>query len=288
MMDRHFYIESNKYFEKMLKSLNYDFLDDYSFENLSKLRDIFSKISTYNGRILYGSHVNPREIIPTFISVIESFGNKELLEYYKEKISSVPIRNTKYLKKSDSCLDICFLEDHIDFSAILMPRGKTRYADIASYSHEMGHIADMENKDKDKVDHYEFSEVLPILLEYFTFIKLLGDAGETLFYRERLGYEKNAAVVGVSSIDFLKSELGSFDEDKYYMYDVAGTNKYLLSSDFAFQFIDLLNKDRAELYRLLSSTLMGEKSVLELGNTLDIDTSGCKRLIKEYEKRMKK
>jgi predicted RNase H-related nuclease YkuK (DUF458 family) len=73
----------------MLKSLNYDFLDDYSFENLYKLRDIFSKISTYNGRILYGSHVNPREIIPTFISVIESFGNKELLEYYKEKISNL-------------------------------------------------------------------------------------------------------------------------------------------------------------------------------------------------------
>ena len=288
MDDEDFYVENNKFFEKMFKYLNYDFLDDYSLENLSELMNIFNKISDYNKRFLYGGFVKSKSIVPIFIEVIKDLGDKRLLDYYLEKVSEIPMERTRLLSKNNSCLEHYFLEDYIKFSAILVPKGLFRYSDVASYAHEMGHVADMENKNREKKDYYEYSEVLSILLEYFTFLKLMGNRGDNIFYRERLVCERNASKAAISSINRLKSEFGSSDEHKYYTYDIADSNKYLRSSDFAFQFIDLLGEDRAELCRLLTSTLMGERTVAELGESLDINTDGCKRLVKEYEKRKRR
>ena len=89
----------------------------------------------------------------------------------------------------------------------------------------------------------------------------------------------------LSNIDLLNDRNNSEAVLRYLMYDITNGEKYLKSCDFACQLIDLFHEDRSEIIKQLSKVLLGEISTVELGNKLGIDTTFCKRLVKEYNSR---
>lgn len=286
MRSEQFYEDNNEYFEENGKRLNYTFLNSYSSEELHNLRESFSSIIDYDKRILPGKRIREDLIKEYFLKVIESLGNKELLEYFKERVDFLRILRDPDFTQGNASLNMFFLDDEIYADSVILPDTYyTHHLDVASFAHELGHLASYENKPKELSDFYEYSEVLPILLEYFTFTNLQGDRGVESFYRGRLNYEKKAAVGGMRAIDALSMADKGTAQEKYFLYDVANSCKYLTSSDFAFQAVDLLQCDREEVVNQMTSVLLGKKSASQMKDALGIDTSGCKRLVKEYNRR---
>lgn len=281
-----FYVENIRHFNEMLKSMNYSFLYDYSFDDVKKIENLCKKICLYNGKNIYDKKINVTNVFNIFLEIIKSIGNKELYEYYKEKVFEIPISFDKGMKKGNAFIEYYFIDNGIFVNSVHMSNNIKRCMDVSSYVHEMGHVACFDNKPRDKSDYFEYSEVLSILLEYFCFVFLLGKKGEEFFFKERLSLEKIAAKAGIKSINSLNRVNISDEKKQYLISDIADSNKYFVSSDFAFQCVDLVKKDRIEFLKMFSSTLLGENTVKEFGDSLGIKNDGCKRLIKEYERRM--
>lgn len=286
MENSEFYIENNRHFEKMLNSINYSFLYDYSFDYIKEVENLCKKICLYNGKIIYDRKIKISNVFNAFLEIVKFLGNKELYEYYKEKVFEIPITFDKGMRKGNACIEYYFIEDGIFVNSVHMSNHIKRCMDLSSYVHEMGHVAYFDNKPRDKSDYFEYSEVLSILLEYFAFVFLLDKKGEDIFFKERLSMEKNAAKAAIKSINNLNRINVSEEKKKYLISDIADSNKYFVSSDFVFQCVDLLKEDRTEFLKLFSSTLLGDNTVKEFGENLGIKSDNCKRLIKEYERRM--
>lgn len=286
MKSEDFYIDSNRYFENISALLNYKFKGEHSKEELEKLKHLCLSILWYDRKILKGPQIDSRLIKEYFMDMVRIFDNKTLTEYFASVVNSMEIVRDSSLKQGNASLNLFVIDDQFLAAGVVLPDTFNAYAvDVASFAHELGHLACYENKPKEKEESFECSETLPMLLEFFSFLFFQGEKGEESFLRGRLLYEKRAALSILSNIDLLNDRNNSEAVLRYLMYDITNGEKYLNSCDFACQLIDLFHEDRSEIIKQLSKVLLGEISTVELGNKLGIDTTFCKRLVKEYNSR---
>lgn len=116
-----------------------------------------------------GKRIREELIKEYFLKVIKSLGNKELLKYFKERVDFLRILRDSNLTQGNASLNMFFLDDEI---LILPDTYYAHHLGVASFAHELGHLTSYESKPKELSDFYEYFEVLPILLEYFTFTNL--------------------------------------------------------------------------------------------------------------------
>lgn len=278
----------NPAFEKVLRLLNYSFLKEYSEEDIKEIREICEQIVKIDCPINLGRTLNfDRDDIKNFfLETIASIGNKDILEYYRKRVESMEIYFRRYIKKEGAQINLGIKDNKIVCGPILLPERKNiKEYDLLSFSHEMGHVACYENKNLAIVEYFEYSEVIPILFEYFASLQLDRRRPTDFFFRNRLSCEQKAASLILEILDYWEKSKDEKAKSNCLITSLIEDSKYLYSSDTAFQFIDLMRTDKKEVAKLISEVVIGDKSVKDMTEHFNINSSG-KRLIKEIPRRI--
>lgn len=277
----------NPGFETVLRLLNYDILNEYDENELKEIRKICEQILSTSSNVSLGKtlEMTKEDIKIFFLEMIKSFNNKDVLEYYKKRLEDMDIYFRKYIKKEGAQINLGIKDEKIICGPILLPARKhIREYDLLSFSHEMGHVACYENKKKSIEEYFEFSEVIPILFEYFSSLKLQRRNPYNYFSINRLSCERKAAELVLDALSYLENA-SEKAKNNCVMPTLIEGSKYLYSSDIAFQIIDFLKTDKDEVIKGIGEIIIGDKSVKDMTEHLGIK-SNCKRLIKEYERRI--
>ena len=163
---------------------------------------------------------------------------------------------------------------------MFLPKGTLYVSDQLSYSHEIGHIPEL---DLVRKSYLEYTEALPIFMEYLCELRRHPDKKEALdyFLIERLPMEQSEAS------DILKIYKNTEHPNElirlYHQQLFADYYKYLESLEFVLQLIDRMDSDKEAVGKEIEAIIMG-KSLIETARSLDIETDGCERTLKEYKR----
>jgi len=288
---KNFYALENECYEKIFEVLNCIVNSSYDEEKTNEILELLNDVSKYNLPHLYGRYINRNDIKDVFKEIILTLNDKDIINYFTKRAEIIDIIYDKNMEKANASLDLYLVGNRTFCKSVILPDTKLRELGVTSFSHEMGHIPSYEEKLSTVEEMYTYVEVLPMLLEYFSFCKMRPKDGEEYFYRSRLASEKEALLRYTSCKRKYSLEPDNeltFDKKKYYMYEMLDCEKYLTSLDFSLQIIDLMKKERKDVIDFLKYVVIGDKAIKDMGEHFDIDTKGHKRLVKEYRKRIDK
>ncbi len=149
--------------------------------------------------------------------------------------------------------------------------------DIA-LSHEYGHAPTYVNPHKNKKEFYEYVEVLPIFFEYLACLALDRENAMKKFLDIRLDLIKEGAQDFFHQKKSVRGN-GSYS-DQHYINNMDDAYKYIKSFEYVLQLIDRFHEDSNMVNKELDKYVYGEKTMRELSSSLDINTAGCKKLLK--------
>ncbi len=150
--------------------------------------------------------------------------------------------------------------------------------DYIAISHEYGHVPTFVNPPRKKFEYYEYLETFPMYLEYLAWLSLDKENAINKFLDVRLDLIKGEAQ------NFFKEKKkvrgnGSYS-DQYYIISMDKSFKYIKSFEYALQLIDRAHDDQNKVNFELDKYVSGEKTMRELKDSLEIDTAGCKKILK--------
>lgn len=254
--------------------------NNYDREELNKLNYFARKITKIipPKKFFVNGAINEEMIITFFIESLRVLKSKEIEYYFEEKTKQSDIKRDPSLDQDDG--RTVFKENfdgHVNIE-IKLPTGKLTIIDEMIYAHEMGHIPEIENP---RDSFLEYREVVPIFLEYLILLKRyrLTDAKE-FFISERISRDIEHAYI--MKYHYKNCDRNSKEQQLYAVQELVDAYKYLESTDFVLQLIDIFEKDISKVKGELEDFIEG-KSLIEVASDLDIDTNGCKKLLKEYQ-----
>ena len=213
-----------------------------------------------------------------FIESLKLLENKGIVNYYRDVIGRTTVVRDPKLDQNDGRLNQ--YEDSNGFSTfeIKLPTGKLSFEAELIYGHEMGHVPEI---DKPRRSFLEYQEVLPIFYEYLTFVRRYGQkSAMDAFIGERIPMDIEHGKEMKHFCD--ASARNTYMQQIYARLRVADSYKYLESTDFVLQLIDILEKDKRKVATEIKQVIEG-KSTIDVAKDLSIDTEGCKRLLKQYQ-----
>ncbi len=226
------------------------------------IRMSFNKIEHLN--------VDHRNFKKLFLRSIDPLGAKTK-DYYVEATSKIGLERTSKIRNGDSII----VGNSKDQTAYITNR-KTREDDFFAFSHEMGHYKVI--VDSSHGDYFEYGEVLPIFFEYLACKTIDEKNAFEMFLRNRL-----QAVKGDAQDYFkLRSDLrgNKSAKDEYTRLEIKHRMRYFISVDYVLQLIERFKKDRSEVSRAIDEYLIDHNTFKNLESRLDIDTTGCKTLLR--------
>ena len=255
----------------------YDDVKSYKVEFIKELDDrigickevIDSNCIDYKGRKISNFKFNKD------ISVFLDNMPLGLKRYYKEVLPKVRIAKDETILNGEAFMIGC------DKTVSVMVTNKPlKDIDLIAYSHEFGHIPIFLNPTGD--EYYEYMEVLPMYLEYLACKKLNDNNPHELFINQRMTDLK------VMAKDYIRNNReirnNESDKDKFYKKENLEIFKYFKSIDYALQLIECEKEDENAVHFLLAQNAYGNRSFKKIANYLDIDTRGCRKLLKEINK----
>ena len=258
----------------------------YDQEFLEELGRICRELSYYRNERNYGKKINPNSIKEVFLKAMKSLHNKAIYDYYQTRTRTIDIEEDEKNLERNSWIDVCSIDDAIYVKRIILPSFPRRECDLRDFAHEMGHIPLFENKLPTVAEYYEYTEALPILLEFFMTTYLDKTNGKDIFFNERLYCESFAARGFEKNYRIYRSLRNSTGSKKFdCISEMIESYKYLASSDLVFQLVDLFDNHRQEIIDSIADVVMGTSSMKEVQEHFSIETSYCKRLTKEYRKK---
>lgn len=217
---------------------------------------------------------------PFFLKSLTVFENSNLSDYFRDKTENITVIRDRKQETGEANLEYDFsIYDSTRYRIYLPQKGLT-FSDLMSYFHEVGHIPEI---DLVRKSYLEYSEVLPLFMEYLAELKSHDDQDEALdyFLLERLPDEKleAAAILKIyKKVEHRNPKIRLYNAQQF-----ADYYKYLESLDFVIQLIDIMNEDKKEVGKEIESVSLG-KSLVETAKDFHIETTGCKRLLKEYKR----
>lgn len=255
----------------------------YTYNNYERslIFDIARKINRYNQVIVPESTnlINEKNLYKDFLSSLEELNSDFIYDYYNKMISRIALVRSKAVQGDDAELDYVITNDKETKYCLNLPKEKLTITNQIGLAHEMGHIPEI---DIPRETYFEYNETLPMFFEYISSLNCYGYLnGKDNFICERLSMELVEAY-NILKI-FKKCNSKENAERLYFTQLFADNYKFLESLDFALQLIDLYEKDKNLVVSELEKIIKG-KSLNIVANDLEIDTSNCKRLLKEYKK----
>ncbi len=240
----------------------------------------FSNI-TLKRTLDYKQAVKEEELIENFFKTLKVFDSKVIIEVFKDIINRVKvIRNKEVSKGLGSIAEINSKRKGKQRYVMLLPTGPLCLVDQMTFSHEIGHVPEM---DIPRKSYYEYSEAIPIFMEYLVELNRHKDKEKALhhFLMYRAPYEQKEAkrivqVANRCNLPRLKSHLK-------YLEDFVEDYYYVESLEYALQLADRLHEDKKSFSKEFENILYG-KSLIDTADTLEIDTNGCKKLMKESKR----
>lgn len=213
-----------------------------------------------------------------FIESLRVLENKGIIDYYKSILKRTEIKRDSSLDFNDGRIVNYEDLDGLTYFDVKLPTGKLTIEDEFIFSHEMGHVPEI---DVPRKTFLEYQEVLPIFMEYLLFLKRYGkNLAKDCFIEERI-------TMDVEHSEEIKRFHKACDKNSkiqqlYAKLRLADSFKYLESTEFVLQLIDIFEKDKKKVSKEIEQVIEG-KSMIEVASDLSIDTAGCKRLLKEYQ-----
>lgn len=256
--------------------------NDYDDDERQEIFKLCRKISRANisESTLKDENVREEVIKPYFLRSLKVLENPRILDYFTNKTQKIKlIRDGKFIEQETE-LDFDRKTGQPTKFILRLPKGQLTMSEQMGFAHEMGHVPLI---DKPREDFLEYSEALPIYMEYLTALRKQKDRGKALdyFLTERLPMEYEEAK------DIMKIFKRIENKDTiirlYHTQLFADYYKYLESLEFALALIDRMDSDLPAVSDEVEKVITGT-SLANMADNLDITTDGCERLLKEYKR----
>lgn len=257
------YKEECLMFDEFIKYNNFS-IKELSL-NEKKICEDLSKIKVAKHKKM---DFNYRKIKETFLESISDLG-KDTKEYYKYQISRLKINRSNLCENG-----YAEIIGKSKKQVICMTNKKIKDIDFIAYSHELGHVPTLINGAR--LDYYEYSEILPMFLEYLSCLKIYKDDAKKEFIKIRLDTAKNEA------FNYKKLDNEKCFDDKYYYMFIENSKrdnlKYIISLEYVLGLIELYDIDKYKIKEIIDLIVTGYSSFKDCEVSLDIDTGKCKKL----------
>ena len=223
--------------------------------------------------------VNENSLKPYFIKSIKIFNNQRIVDYFENKF--VKIKRDKNTTDQESGLEIDYDNKRkTEYYKLYLPKGNLFMTNQMGFAHEMGHIPQLE---KPREDYLEYSEALPIFMEYLVSLRKNGTHEEALnyFLKERLPMQQEDAKDLLKMFKRLKEK--DYYVSLYHKQLFADCYKFIESLEYSLGLIERMNDDKEAVSDEIEKVLKG-KSLIKVAENLDIKTDGCERLQKEFKR----
>jgi hypothetical protein len=271
-----FYISYNKMKEEVLSKTNLRLKYDYcNLDVLEKVQDV--------ALLIMPNFDKAREIktelsfIDYLSSIICEMDSEKILEFF-EKTLEISNINHKRIGMNECTSRIIAKNNRIKFD-ITLPIRK-RNTDLLSVAtiHELSHYSLYLNRDK--MDIYEYTEVLPIFFEYMMYSIIYKNEGKEKFINNRL------RMIG-NNIDDLEIDLMYATNPHYlnispenYEFSIASALTYIESFEYVLQLIENRENNKKEVDETIGKMLMGEQTLEETTKKLDINVDNYNHIYK--------
>ncbi len=269
-------IAKNMYDMKQLK-INYKYL--YDKYNRQEMFKIARKISRYSPNRIKESFekINDNKLFDNFLSSIELLDNNNIYKYYRNMLNRIEVKRSKNVLCDEAELEYYYDKKKSAEFYINLPTSSLIITNQIGFAHEMGHIPEI---DLPRKSFLEYGEVLSIFFEYIMALKSYETNAKDNFLYERLSMTIDEATNLIKT--FKKCEAKEKVQRMYFEHEFADAYKFLESCDYALQLIDLFEKDKSVVSKEIEKVIKG-KSLIDVADDLSIDSTGCKRLLKEYK-----
>lgn len=234
---------------------------------------ICKELSSINAKYYLGNKMDSSNIKNLFLGAIKPL-NYRIVDYYRGISSKVDIDRNPYLMNGDALIT------QSDPLKIYITSNEFRDSDFIAFSHEFGHIPQIENTTNH--DSYFYGEILPIFLEYLACTKIDKNNAFELFLKQRMYDVKKSSKIYLDlQKEIRRSSSYKLEALKNRQLE---TIRYLKSFDYVIQLIDRFKDSRTDVISELEEVLFNKNTFSKMEKRLDIDTDGCRRLIKEAKK----
>lgn len=264
-----------------METFQYSYENDYDLDQLHSLEVLARRISKINPPQIEPQNgvVSEDTVRQCFLLSLRALKNKKILSYFEDMLKRTTIVRDRSLESDDGRTDYGNpLEDGRNSYLIYLPEGKLTLKQQITFSHEEGHIPELEII---RDSFLEYQEVLPIFFEYLLELLKYGpNNAKDYFIRDRLS-------VDVKHAKFMRSYYKDCDSGMeilrlFSKQELVDSYKYLESTELVLHLIDIMNKDTKKVSSEIESVLDG-KSFIDVAQDLSIDTCGCRKLLKEYQ-----
>ena len=242
--------------------------EDMSIDSMRRLQKLKSK--KYKGKKIDDGKLNVN-----FLKCIDVLGG-DTKEFYRTYSSFTPLCRDDSFSNGEAII----IGNKFHQQIIMSSKDLTEI-DFMAYTHELGHLPQMRKPLKD--EYFEYIETFPMFLEYLASLKIGGKKDGDLFLKVRLNICKEMAKAYLRYSKDMKDD-GSY-KDKFLFYQKREIIKYMKSLDYALQLIDRINDDPKTTKKELDKYVLSDKSMRDISETLDINTNGCKKLMKTIDKK---
>ena len=195
-------------------------------------------------------------------------------KYYQDHIPKIKVEKSYELK--NGCAEIV---GYPGKQKIYITKKAFTNLDFVAYSHELGHVPNLDNRLKKENEYFEYTEVLPIYFEYLASKTIKENNYQELFLNNRLLDTKQESKFYLNFHNKIKDKINLMSyKDKYYDALERNSYKYVKSFEYALQLINRAEEDQKIVNSSIDKYITGEESFKSLRKKLDIDTSGCKKL----------
>ena len=263
-----------------MKDLQLKYKYRYDKNDRQEIFKVARKISRYNKMDVdeVKRKINDKDIASTFLSSLEILDSKKIIDFFKNHLDNIKIIRQRCVEQDEAILEYDTEKDKEPVFRINLPRTGLTVTNQLGFAHEMGHIPEIV---KPRPSFLEQSEVVPLFFEYLTAHECIkGEDWKYAFLDERLSMTIDEALSIIKLFD--KCDMKEHYQSLYFTQRFADRYSLLESFDYALQLIDIFEQDKGVVTREIEKIIKG-KSLKDVANNLSIDSSGCKRLLKEYK-----
>mgnify|MGYP003571307628 CR=1 FL=1 len=262
-----------------MKQLNINYKYSYDKFERQEIFKISRKISRYNFELVDESRkkINEDDLFKNFFHSLEFFNSYKIYDYFKNHAEKIKLVRSNKVYLDDAELDYDLRDEKPKFY-LHLPKTRLTITNQLGFAHEMGHIPEI---DTPRHSFLEYVETLPIFFEYVTAISMYQCDALDNFSLERLNMIIDDSI-NIQDL-YKRCEVKNNVQSLFFKQEFAECYKFLESTDFALQLIDLSLTNKERIIKEVEEIIDG-KSLIDVQEDLNIDTSGCKRLLKEYKR----
>lgn len=248
-------------------------------QEIYKMCRKFSRVSIPEDREI---HVGIKEEIlrPYFLRSLTFFESSLISDYFAEKTKEIKVVRDKGRTSDGIGLKYSYGGGRPLSMKLVIPSGNLTMNDQIGYAHEMGHVPELVILRK---SFLEYDEVLSMFLEFVVHLRKYPEFQNALnhFLFVRLPMEQDIAR------DILKIYKNANSSDpliqKYHQLLIAEWYTFLESLEYAIQLVLRSQDDLRAVATEIEKVLEG-KSLIEVADSLNINTDGCPMLQQEYRR----